>query len=53
MARKAGKDKLTEAVKNDENGRMPENAIVLILAKMATMAQTARIARVARLTKWP
>ena len=41
MAKMAEKDELTKTVKKDENGRMPENAVVLILAKTATMAKMA------------
>ena len=41
MAKEAKKDKLTKTVKNDANGRIPENSIVLILAKTATMAKMA------------
>ena len=41
MAKEAKNDKLTKTVKKDENGRMPKNAIVLILAKTATVAKMA------------
>ena len=37
----AKKVKLTKTVKNDENGGISENAIVLILAKSATMDKMA------------